>query len=66
MKPGRSEAGVDPIVATRVPPDVLERIDAWGSSMACSSRSEAARRLLLLGLDKAAPGARVEFGKKSK
>jgi len=44
--------GRDPAVAVRLPPAIIEQLDRWGAAQPepTSSRSEAIRRLVELGL----------------
>jgi hypothetical protein len=49
---GRPATGHDPFVGIRLPPDLIEAIDAWGKQEHAPSRSEAIRRLLEQGLQR--------------
>jgi Arc/MetJ-type ribon-helix-helix transcriptional regulator len=45
-KRGRPATGKDPLVGTRMPPDLIREIDAWAKHNTGGSRSEAIRRLI--------------------
>jgi hypothetical protein len=45
-KRGRPATGQDPLVALRLPPDLIEAIDRWGKQNGKPSRSEAMRSLI--------------------
>jgi hypothetical protein len=45
-KRGRPATGKDPLVATRMPPELIRAIDQWAAAHAEGSRSEAIRRLV--------------------
>ncbi|WJR78768.1 ribbon-helix-helix domain-containing protein [Bradyrhizobium sp. NP1] len=47
---GRPATGHDPVSAVRLPEDLTGKIDAWATKNEVSSRSEAIRRLVELGL----------------
>jgi hypothetical protein len=49
-KRGRPATGADPLVAARMPPELIRSIDAWAAAHADGSRSEAIRRLVERGL----------------
>jgi hypothetical protein len=61
-KKGRPATGTDPLVATRMPPELIRSIDEWAAAHAGGSRSEAIRRLIELGL-KAAPRGPTRLSK---
>jgi hypothetical protein len=46
---GRPATGFDPLVGVRIPKDLIKKIDAWSKAQK-TSRSEAIRRLVELGL----------------
>jgi hypothetical protein len=48
-KRGRPATGKDPLVGVRMPPALIEQVDAWASYQAIG-RSEAVRRLVEIGL----------------
>jgi Arc/MetJ-type ribon-helix-helix transcriptional regulator len=54
-KPGRPPTGQDPFSAIRLPPKLTAAIDKWAEENGVSSRSEAIRRLLELGLAASQP-----------
>jgi hypothetical protein len=45
-KRGRPATGKDPLVSTRMLPELIRSIDQWASAHADGSRSEAVRRLV--------------------
>src|SRR5260370_1273458 len=54
-KRGRPATGRDPVSAIRLPPDLTATIDKWAAQNNASSRSQAIRRLVALGLAGARP-----------
>jgi Arc/MetJ-type ribon-helix-helix transcriptional regulator len=72
-KRGRPATGTDPIIPIRLPPEMVEAIDAWGKRERIGSRSEAVRRLVDLGLlakgphemKTRVPGSRVKSATKA-
>jgi hypothetical protein len=54
-KRGRPATGKDPLVATRMPPELIRAIDKWAAVHTDGSRSEAIRHLVEQAL-KAEPG----------
>jgi hypothetical protein len=58
---GRPATGRDPVVPVRLPSEIIERIDVWGSRQhqPADSRSEAIRRLVELGLGQSTPLGRT-------
>jgi predicted DNA-binding protein len=52
-KRGRPATGKDPLVAFRLPPEMIEAIDSWAAGNG-KSRSEAMRQLIELGLKRKA------------
>jgi hypothetical protein len=53
-KRGRPATGTDPLISTRVPPQIIAAIDDWATRTG-STRSEAIRRLVEIGLAAKAP-----------
>jgi hypothetical protein len=51
---GRPATGQHPIMAVRLPQELIERIDEWMKACNARSRSDAIRRLIELGLDRSA------------
>jgi hypothetical protein len=51
-KRGRPATGKDPLVAVRLPPDLIEAIDTWGDRNKKPSRSEAIRSLIETSLER--------------
>ena len=49
-KRGRPATGRDPLVGVRLPPDVVERIDAWANERGVN-RSEAIRAMIVAALE---------------
>jgi hypothetical protein len=49
-KRGRPATGKDPLVAIRMPQELIDEIDAWAKRYANEGRSRAIRRLVDLGL----------------
>jgi hypothetical protein len=54
-KRGRPATGRDPVSAIRLSPDLIATIDKWAARNDVSSRSEAIRRLVEVGLAQAPP-----------
>jgi hypothetical protein len=54
-KRGRPATGRDPVSAIRLSPDLIATIDKWAARNDVSSRSEAIRRLVEVGLGEAPP-----------
>src|SRR5260370_2420283 len=54
-KRGCAATGRDPVSAIRLPPDLTATIDKWAAQNNASSRSQAIRRLVALGLAGARP-----------
>jgi hypothetical protein len=54
-KRGRPATGRDPVSAIRLSPDLIATIDKWAARNEVSSRSEAIRRLVEVGLAQAPP-----------
>jgi Arc/MetJ-type ribon-helix-helix transcriptional regulator len=54
-KRGRPATGRDPVSAIRLSPDLIATIDKWAARNDVSSRSEAIRRLVEVGLAEAPP-----------
>jgi hypothetical protein len=54
-KPGRPATGVDPAVTTRLPVEVLARVEKWAAANGYQ-RSQAVARLVELGLESEAAG----------
>ena len=54
-KRGRPATGRDPVSAIRLSPDLIATIDKWAARKDVSSRSEAIRRLVEVGLGEAPP-----------
>jgi hypothetical protein len=48
--PGRPRTGILPPLSTRLPQEVLDRVDQWAADHDCT-RSVAAAKLIELGLD---------------
>ena len=48
-RPGRPATGRDPLIGVRLPPDMIQAIDAWATARAVN-RSEAVRRLIAAAL----------------
>jgi hypothetical protein len=59
-KRGRPATGKDPLVATRMPAELIKSIDNWGAEHADASRSAAIRRLVELGLKAPAKKSKEE------
>jgi metal-responsive CopG/Arc/MetJ family transcriptional regulator len=53
-KRGRPATGQHPIMAVRLPQELIERIDEWMKACDARSRSDAIRQLIELGLDRSA------------
>jgi hypothetical protein len=51
-KPGRPATGTDPLYGVRISSDLIAQISRWSAENDVTSRSEAIRRLLELGLSK--------------
>ncbi|MBX9841082.1 MAG: ribbon-helix-helix domain-containing protein [Xanthobacteraceae bacterium] len=51
-KRGRPATGKDPLVALRLPPELIKAIDAWAAKFGKASRSEAIRTLIETSLEK--------------
>ena len=49
-KRGRPATGQDPVTTIRLAPDLVANIQKWGARHGVTSRSEALRQLVLLGL----------------
>jgi hypothetical protein len=49
-KRGRPATGVDPLVAVRLPPELIKAIDEWAKQSGERSRSHAIRALIERGL----------------
>jgi hypothetical protein len=54
-KRGRPATGRDPVSAIRLSPELIATIDKWAARNDASSRSEAIRRLVEIGLAEAPP-----------
>jgi Arc/MetJ-type ribon-helix-helix transcriptional regulator len=50
----RTQVGQDPVMAVRLPRELIERIDEWMKACDARSRSDAIRGLIELGLDRSA------------
>jgi hypothetical protein len=49
---GRPPTGTEPLYGVRIPDDLMGRIQKWSKENSATSRSEAIRRLVELGLKK--------------
>jgi hypothetical protein len=49
-RPGRPATGKDPMVTARMPPEMIQSIEAWAAYNGGAARSAAIRRLVELGL----------------
>jgi len=66
-KRGRPATGRDPVSAVRLPPELTAEIDAWAAKSGMTSRSDAIRKLVEMGLAGSPQRARdAEAGAKAK
>jgi hypothetical protein len=59
-KRGRPATGTDPFVGVRLPPALINTIDAWGKRQGTASRSEAIRALIERGLVDVQPPRKLD------
>jgi len=57
-KRGRPATGQHPVMALRLPQELIELIDEWMKACDARSRSDAIRQLIELGLDRSAAKTR--------